>query len=207
LALCIILIIWYLNYSEEISMQTILDYTPDNLLAAALVILFLYALKSMSIVFPIIVLEVAAGHIFPVIIAIIINIFGMIICLTVPYFVGYFSGSGAINKMTQKYPILEKLIQKQSKNSFFACFFVRTLYFLPRDAVSMFFGAVKFSFGVYLLASALVSLPNVILATLFGTSITEPASPMFWISTSLMILFAGVSLFIYNIFIKGKQQL
>ncbi|MFU0826750.1 MAG: TVP38/TMEM64 family membrane protein [Lachnoclostridium sp.] len=205
LALCIILIIWYLRNSEEITVQTILDYTPDNLLAAALVLLCLYALKSISIVFPIIVLEVAAGHLFPTIIAFLINISGIVIGMIESYFVGYFSGSGAIDKVTKKYPAIEKIIQKQGSNPFFTCFFLRTLCILPRDGVSIYLGATRVPFGIYLLASTLGSLTNTILATLFGTSITEVTSPVFWISILLMILFAGGSLLVYRIFVKDKE--
>lgn len=205
LVLCVILILWYINNSKEITVQSILNYTHDNLFAAALIILFLYALKSMSIVFPIIVLEVAAGHLFSTPTALFINITGIIIGLIVSYFVGYFSGSDAIDNIMKKHPSLEKVIKKQNSNPFFTCFFLRTLCILPRDAVSIYFGAVKFPFSTYLLASTLGSLPNTILATLFGNSIAEPSSPMFWISVLLMILFSGGSLIVYNIIIKKNH--
>lgn len=204
LILCIILIIWYLSNIKEISVQTILDYTPDNLLAAALVLLFLYALKSFSIVFPVLFLEVAAGHLFSPTVALIINITGIVIGIIISYFIGYFSGSEAIAKVANIHPAIEKIIQKQNRNPFFTCFFLRTLYILPRDAVSIYLGAVKFPFGTYLVASTLGSLPSTVLATMFGTSVTEPTSPLFWLSILLMILFAGGSLLFYNLFIKEK---
>jgi len=70
--------------------------------------------------------------------------------------------------------------------------------------VSIYLGAVKFPFGTYLVASTLGSLPSTVLATMFGTSVTEPTSPLFWLSILLMILFAGGSLLFYNLFIKEK---
>lgn len=197
-AICLLLIICYLGISEEVTVQTILDYTPDNLLVAALVLLLFFALKSVTIVFPIIILEVAVGHLFTTIPAILINILGTLIGYIIAYFIGYFSGSKVVNKSAKKYPALANILKKQSENSFFTCFFLRTLCVLPGDAVSMCLGAVKSPFPMYLISSLLGSLPSTILATLFGASITEPTSPMFWISIVLMALYSGIALLIYK---------
>ncbi|HEY8362305.1 MAG TPA: VTT domain-containing protein [Tissierellaceae bacterium] len=205
LFLCIILTIIYFRNNKDISVEAILNYTPSNPIAAALVILFLYVLKSISVVFPIIILEIAAGHLFSTISAIIINMLGVIIGLVISYFIGYYSGSDAINKMVQKYPKLDMFVQKQTKNPFFTCFLLRAIYILPRDAVSIYLGALKFPFSTYLLTSILYALPSTILATLFGTSITEPTSPMFWISILSMILLSCGFLVISKIFFENKQ--
>ena len=197
LALCFILIVCYISFSETITVQTILEYTPDNLLAAAIILLILYAIKSITIVFPIIILEVAVGHLFAPILAIIINTLGILIGYIISYWIGHFSGSNAIHKLLNKYPAFEIFVRKQNSNSSFMCFFLRTLFILPGDAVSMYLGAVKTPFVRYLIASILGSLPSTILATLFGSSITEPSSPMFWISIILMTLFSGSSFLVY----------
>lgn len=197
LVLCFILIVCYIGFSESITVQTILDYTPDNLLAAACILLLFYAVKSITIVFPIIILEVAVGHLFAPIPAIIINTLGILIGYIISYWIGHFSGSSAVSKLLKKYPAFEIFVQKQNNNSSFMCFFLRTLFILPGDAVSMYLGAVKTPFGRYLLASILGSLPSTILATLFGANISEPSSPMFWISIVLMTLFSGCSLLVY----------
>lgn len=196
--LCLILIVCYLGFSEKITVQTVLDYTPDNLIAAAFILLILYAFKSFTIIFPIIILEVAVGHLFTTIPAILINILGTLIGYIIAYFIGYFSGSKVVTKSAKKYPALANILKKQSENSFFTCFFLRTLCVLPGDAVSMCLGAVKSPFPMYLISSLLGSLPSTILATLFGASITEPTSPMFWISIVLMALYSGIVLLIYK---------
>lgn len=205
-ALCLILIICYLGFSGEITAQTILDYTPDNLLAATLILLILYALKSITIVFPIIILEVAVGHLFTTIPAIIINTLGIVIGYIISYWIGRFSGTDAINKLLKRYPAFNAIVQKQNSNSSFMCFFLRTLFILPGDAVSIYLGAVKTPFWHYLIASTLGSLPSTILATLFGASITEPSSPMFWISILLMTLYAGCSLLVYYVYKQKKTE-
>lgn len=197
LTLCLLLICYYLIFSKEITVQTILNYTPDNLFLAALVLLAFYILKSITVVFPIIVLEVAVGHLFPTIPAICLNTLGIVLGYIITYGMGYISGTTAINKLQDKYPAFQTLLKKQNNNSTFMCFFLRTLFILPGDAVSIYLGAVKTPFVRYLFASTLGSLPSTILATLFGASISNPSSPMFWISIILMTLFSASSFFAY----------
>lgn len=205
-ALCIILILCYLAFNEEISVQTIIEYTPDNPFSAALILLLMYAAKSVSVVFPLIILEIVGGHLFSTLPAIIINSIGILICHVIAYWIGHFSGTTAIEKLVQKHSSLESIMRKQNSNSFFMCFFLRTLYCLPGDVVSMYLGATKTPFGRYIIASSLGSLPSTILATLFGASITEPTSPMFWISILLMTLFAISSLLIYYLYKRKSQK-
>lgn len=165
---------------------------------AAFVLINLYAIKSVTIIFPIIILEVATGHLFSPIPAIIISTIGIIVGYIISYWIGYFSGNNAIDKLLNKYPAVESFMEKQNDNSTFLCFFLRTLCILPGDAVSMYLGAVNTPFPRYLLASALGSFPSTVLATLFGASITEPDSPMFWISIVLMGVYSGISLLVYK---------
>lgn len=203
----ILFTICYLAYNKEAAIQTIIDYTPETPWLAVLVLLLLYTAKSLLVIFPIIILEIAGGHLFATIPAIIINSIGILIGYILCYWIGHFSGATTLNKLTQKYPVFQTILQKQNSNSFFMCFFLRTLFFLPGDAVSMYLGAAKTPFGRYIIASTLGSLPSTILATLFGSSISEPSSPMFWISILLMTLFAGGSLFAYYIYkSKIKKQ-
>lgn len=198
LLVCFIFIVCFIGFSEKISVQTILKYTPDNPIVAAIVLIFLYALKSVTVIFPIIILEVAGGHLFAPVPAIIINIIGIVVGYVITYWIGYFSGTTAIERLIKKYPPFKFLIEKQNNNSTFICFFLRTLSVLPGDVVSMYLGAVRTPFTRYLLVSALGTFPSTVLATLFGSSITEPSSPMFWISIVLMVLYSGVSFLIYK---------
>lgn len=201
--LCILLILCYLIFGKEISVQTIIDYTPKSPFLATIILLLMYGFKSISIVFPLIILEIAGGHLFPTIPAIIINTIGIMICHVVAYWIGHISGTAALEKLVEKHSIIETIIQNQNNNSFFICFLLRTLYCLPGDIVSMYLGAAKTPFKCYLFASTLGTLPSTILATLFGASITEPSSPMFWISVVLMTLFAGASWLFYHIYKKN----
>lgn len=197
LIVCIIFILLFLASGNDITVQTVLSYTPESPFAAAIVILFLYALKSVSFVFPIAVLQIATGHFFQTPVALLINFIGRVITLSIPYWVGRFSGSDMINSLQAKYPKIKEIFDKQGRNPIFISFLLRTLCFLPGDAVSLYLGATRIPFPYYLAGGVLGTTLGVVLSTILGSSITEPGSPAFWLSASLMAIIAIISVIFY----------
>lgn len=197
LIICMMFVILFLASGKEITVQTILRYTPEYPFAAAMVILLLYALKSVSFVFPIAVLQIATGHLFWTPVALLVNFVGRAITLSIPYWIGRFSGSDLIDSLQKKYPKLKKICSKQEQNPIFISFLLRTFCFLPGDAVSLYLGAAKIPFPYYLTGGILGTILGVVLSTILGSSITEPSSPAFWLSAFLMALMALVSFSFY----------
>ncbi len=194
---CIIFIVLFLASGNDITVQTVLSYTPDSPFAAAIVILLLYALKSVSFVFPIAVLQIAAGHLFQTPAALFINFTGRAVTLSIPYWIGRFSGSDMINNLQEKYPKIKEIFDRQGRNPVFISFLLRTFCFLPGDAVSLYLGAARIPFPYYLTGGILGTTLGVVLATILGSSITDPASPAFWLSASLMAFTAVISFIFY----------
>lgn len=203
IAVWAVFIILPLASGKEITVQTVLDYTPETPLLAALVILLLYALKSMSFVFPIAVLQIATGHLFQIPAALLINFLGRAVTLTIPYWAGRFSGSDMVKKLIGKYPKLEEVYSKQEQNPLFISFLLRTFVFLPGDAVSMYLGAIRIPFRYYLAGGIMGTTLGVVLSTILGSSITEPGSPAFLFSAFLMTLAALFSVIYY---IKSRSR-
>lgn len=197
---CLLLVLLFVLSDKDFSVQTILEFTPQNPLCAAIVLLLLYALKSATVVFPLIILEIATGHLFSIWAALGVNFVGILIVLTVPYWIGRFAGMETIPKLIQKYPRFEKIIDRQQDNSAFICFFLRIIGCLPGDVVTMYFGATRTPFFQNLIAGALGILPDMILATLIGENIQNPESPMFWISALLTVTLSVLSLLLYYLY-------
>lgn len=197
LIICIIFIVLFFASGNDITVQTILSYTPESPFAAALIILLLYALKSVSFVFPIVVLQIAAGHLFHTPVALSINFLGRAITLSIPYWVGRLSGSDLIKNLQRKYPKIKEICDKQEQNPVFISFLLRTFCFLPGDAVSLYLGASQIPFPYYLMGGVMGTALGVVLSTILGASITEPGSPAFWLSTLLMTFMAIISVFVY----------
>lgn len=201
--ICAAFIILPLASGKEITVEAVLNYTPKAPFAAAFVILLLYALKSMSFVFPIVVLQIATGHLFQTPAALLINFLGRAITLTVPYWAGRFSGSDLVRKLTAKYPKMAEVCSRQGKNPLFISFLLRTFVFLPGDAVSLYLGAIRIPFPHYLAGGIMGTTLGVVLSTFFGSSITEPGSPAFMFSAFLMTL---VALLLAIYYIKNRLK-
>ena len=200
LVLCLLAALCGLLASGGLSVETLLKYTPQEPAKAILLFLFLYTLKGATIVFPMIVLEIAVGHLFPTWAALFLNFTGILIILTVPYWMGKTLGLEAIRKIAQKYPRFGAVMDKQQSNSLFLCFFLRVISCLPGDVVTMYFGATGTPFWQNLLGGVLGIIPGMVLATLMGSSIQDPSSPIFWISALLTVTLSVLSAVLYYMY-------
>lgn len=205
-AICLLAVLIYVLRNDDLSVQTILELTPQNPILAAIVILLLYAIKSATVFFPLIILEIAVGHLFSTWVALAINLCGILTILTVPYRIGRTAGMDTIQKLIKKYPRFGEIIDRQQSNSLFLCFFLRIIGCLPGDVVTMYFGATRTPFWKNLVAGALGLLPKMILATLMGSSIQDPRSPAFWISAALIVTLAVVSALLYHLYRRKLQK-
>ena len=140
LALCLAMVVFCI-IRGGFSVEDILSYAPRNVWLAAGFLLLLYLAKSLSVAFPIIVLQVAAGHLFAPAAALALNVLGLAVDLTVPFWIGRFSGSGLTTRLLARYPRLDGLLESQEGHYLFLSFFLRVIYLLPGDIVSMYFGS------------------------------------------------------------------
>ena len=122
LVLCIAFMAIYLFSGQEVTAESLLDYAPENPLHAAIFLILLYAFKSLTVFFPIIVLNVLGGFLFEPVHALMINAIGVLVELAVPYCIGRASGAGFADKMRGKYPKLNEFIGENSDNNFFMSF-------------------------------------------------------------------------------------
>lgn len=103
--------------------------------------LALFALKSLSIVIYSGVLYAANGILFPLPVAILLNLIGTVIMVTVPYQIGRRTGASAVDDIRAKYPKTEAIHSLRAKNDFLFSFLVRMVR-LPSDVASLYMGAV-----------------------------------------------------------------
>lgn len=197
-------VIWVLH--PDISLHAILSHATDNSLLLAGLLLLFYALKSATIFFPLLILEMAAGYLFPAPAALVVNLIGMLILLTVPYWIGRAVGIKKINKLAAKYPKFQAIMEKQRDHSFFLCFFLRIISCLPGDIVTMYLGATHTPYRQNLLGGALGILPGMVLATFMGLNIQNPSSPAFWISVALSVGLAVLSTALYYVYLKRQKE-
>jgi uncharacterized membrane protein YdjX (TVP38/TMEM64 family) len=190
----------------DIKAEDLVGYAPKNGFLAAVFLIVLFAVKSLIFVIPIPILYIASGLIFPPVTAFIVNVLGMITCTAVPYWIGWYSGAGIINRLIKKYPKMQIIDTFKSDNGWFLSFFVRAIGFLPCDAVSVILGAWKVDFKKYITGTALGMLPGLIATTLVGITITDPHSPEFILSLILTVLVTLGSVAFYRIYLKRRDR-
>ena len=191
--------------SEPLSVNTILRYTPENAMLAAGIVLLLFALKSLTVVFPLSILYLASGIIFQPVIAVLISTVGLAITITIPYWIGKYSGKQIVQEICQKYPKAEMVAKYQRTNPFFACFITRIVGFLPGDIVSIYFGACDTAYLIYLAAGVSGSLLSIITTTLLGEKISTPFSVEFMIVLLCRIL-VSVGAVVINYQLNQKKK-
>ena len=202
----IILFIFLICNRRYMSASVITEYSPKNELLSALAMLMLYLFKTVSVIFPYKVLQLTVGMQFSLIPAFFINLIGSAISFAIGYLMGRIYSTEAVKRIVEKNKKLSLLIQRQSSNIVFFSFFLRTLLFLPLEAVSMYFGAVKADFKKYMLGSILGMLPNIVISTIMCDNISKPASPAFFVSVVLFILISFIAVIWYAKYIKKEDK-
>ncbi len=197
--------IYYFASGHEFSVEAVLNWTPENYLLATLFMLALYVMKSIAVFLPLMVLQIAVGLFFPTWAAILVNILGMMIELTIPYFLGRFLGLGAADKLFKKFPKVRGIVEG-SRSRFFTSYILRAVNMLPMDLVSMYLGSIAIPYPVYFAGSLLGALFGILAATFIGMSLTDPTSPMFILACVASCAVAGSSCLIYHFITKKKDM-
>lgn len=182
------LIVLAIVFRHDITIENIVNFTPSNLWLAALVFMALYAVKSLTAVVYVKLLYVAAGLVFPLPTAIIVNIIGSLVEFSLPYILGRAGGRGMADATVKRYPKLGRLSALRQRSNFWFATFVRAVGLFPIDPVSMYFGACGMPYFDFLLGSTAGILPIMLVATIIGTAADEPGSPGFIVSAVLFVL-------------------
>ncbi|WIV11869.1 VTT domain-containing protein [Proteiniborus sp. MB09-C3] len=194
----IIGILLYFSYGKNVDPKQIFNLAPQNYFAAVIYLLGMYALKSLSIVFPIMALYASAGIIFPVYMAVIVNIIGTAVSLSIPYSIGYFSGNKLTNQIVDRYPKLRQISSFKQNNESLFIFLIRIVGIFPMDVVSIFMGSTGISYRRHLIISILAMLPDLLAVTFIGATISNPTSKEFILSCILKVIISIISIIVYR---------
>lgn len=192
-------------YKDEITVERIVDFTPENPVLAAVIMLLLFALKSVTVFVYGGILYAANGILFPLPIAIAMNLAGTVVMTSIPFFIGKKAGTGALTQLVQKNPKLEILRDMPNKDELFVSFFVRIVGILPGDLVGMYLGASGIRYKRYIVGTLLGLLPAVVSFSVMGMSINDVTSPAFIISVCFEVGLMVLSIVLYCI-LRNKRK-
>ena len=196
----------FLLLGRDMQPADILHWSPANPALAALFLVALYAFKSMSVFFPLVVLYLAGGLLFPLPAALGVNLAGLAVCEALPYWAGRLSAADTLARLERKYPRLEQLEKLRQKNSFLFAALARAVGVLPGDVVSLYFGAVRLPFAPYLAGSLLGLCPTMLAVSIMGASASDPLSPAFLLAAGADALIVAFSLLACRRMLKKERQ-
>jgi uncharacterized membrane protein YdjX (TVP38/TMEM64 family) len=182
LTLFAVAIIYYDELSN-LDVRALADVT-DKLPVLIIMILAVYVVKALVFVVPASVVYVAVGAIMNPVLAVIVNLTGIFIEVSVTYFLGRFLGKDAVYKLLSKKETGRKLLAKDIQSKASVLVSIRAIPAFPIDFVSLFYGASGCKYLKYAVLSVAGIAWRVILFTLLGDAIFK------WIPLDKIILIA-----------------
>ena len=179
----------------------------SSIFIAELIILGVYAVKAVMMVVPASLIYISVGMAFDPKRAVIVNLLGIALEVTVTYFLGKFLGKDAVEKKIRNTKAGEKFFTMLEKNRNAAIFLMRFIPAFPIDFSSLFMGAFDFKFFPYLIFSVLGIAPRVIAFTVIGEGIYE-LIPMKYIVLAVICAIPVVTavLLIKKFVVKKKKS-
>ena len=119
LAIAVILVLIVKISGEPLSVDTIVKYTPKNVVLAVIMLLLIFWIKELDDSSAAFYLYLASGILFSPVAAVFISTVGLSVSITIPYCLGKCSGKQITEEIFQKYPKAKKLSEYQKQNTVF----------------------------------------------------------------------------------------
>ncbi len=203
----VIFVVAVINYEKlkNIDVRAIVE-ASSSVLFAVLTIWGVYLVKSILFIIPASLIYISIGMAFPTVNACLISLVGIILEVTVTYFLGLFLGGDYVNKLLAKSKGGQKILDTKINDNFPAFLVIRALPVFPIDFVSLFWGASKAKFPRYFFASVIGIMPRVILFTILGDGIYDYIPIHLIIRIVICAIPVGVVIYLIRHFIKLKKD-
>ena len=190
------LLVFALLHRNDISVEAILNYSPRSPVLTAAFIMGLFALKSVTVFFYSGLLYMADGLLFPLPIAILLNILGTVVMVLIPYCTAHSFGSEYAASLLKKHPKLKAVEALRRGNDLVFAVLLRSVNIVNFDIGSMYMGAVGLRLPLVLLGSALGKAADIVLFPIIGENLGDPHSSAFWLALSLDLLISVITIWI-----------
>ena len=190
---------------KGITLEEFLNNSPENLFAAAGIILLIYLAKPFIFVIPSIGVFAAVGIIFPLGWALFINFAGFAMELSLGWLIGRWMGKEKIEALVKKSAKAEKLLGRFDGKAESVIFMTRLIPMpYPIGFGSMFFGASGVGFVRHLIFSMAGFSATLIPVTIAGSSLEYPITADFFIPLGISIAVVFSLFVIYKKFFESK---
>lgn len=206
-----LLLVWaviaylFFRVNGQLGVKDLLSYQPESKILAAFVMCGLYLLKSVDFLMQTAVLYAVTGIMFPLPIAILINIIGIAILSVVPYFIGRKLGTPILERIYAKHPKFRHAENLDKRSDFILTILLRCIGF-PVTETGVYMGAKGYDFKSYLLGSELGLIPIMIPFTVMGDTAADFRSPVFLTAAAVELVIVIAALLLYRRMRKQNMQ-
>ena len=197
-----------LNYGRLSTLDvTAVTAFTDNLWLKAAVVLGVYALKSVVFVIPASLIYVAVGGIFLSWQAVLLNLAGILLELTITFLFGKLLGRQTVTTILSKSEKGRKLLEKDVGSKPALILGIRAVPAFPIDFVSLLYGVSGCAFPKYLLFSFIGVSWRVILFTIIGDDMFKYIPMKYIILAVICCIPVGVVIYLVKKFRFDKRKM
>ena len=218
-ALIVLLVLMLINHVNlEIRFNTIINWLNkiDHAVARLdtereiLICIFALYIAKCQLPIPMSFLCAISGLVFPLHIALFINVVFTLFFFIVKYFEGSFIGGGWAGMILniKKMHFIRDWIQFKGNGNPYFLSFTRLIPAIPLGMVSKYYGSMRYDIIYYIMLSMLGYAPRLYIYTKLGAAFTNPFSVQFITLLIIIVAFTGFSSLMINIFygIKSNQM-
>lgn len=185
------------------------EMLQGGVITVSLILIGLTVVKSFALILPPAVFMSVAGFVLPnVFLAFGVNLIAVFLSLSVPYFLGKFTGAGMVDTLSKKFKTIKKIDDFAGTNEVKLTAVFKFAGILPGDISSLLFGAMNISYKNYLIGAFTGNLPLIIVYTIFGY-VLKNVGEQPWvvaIPVIVIILFLVIASFITKKMISDNKK-
>ncbi len=193
---------WYAKYEEILYRFDMAVVAIGYKQVIALVIFFLYAVKCFVPIISVPAVCVLSGMVFPTTTALIINVTGCFLMMTIKYKIGVSRGGGRAKAVLYRHEISRTLIEHKGTGNPWLLFIFRSVPAFPINPVSQLYGALEFNYPRYIGISMLGFAPKLLSYTFIGLNAFDPLSFKFFLPIIILLIISGVTVLSVNAIIN-----
>lgn len=180
------------KYNIKVSnIKNLSQMIQGGTIMVSLIIVGVSVVKSFALVFPPAVIMSICGYMLPnFFLALAVNIISVFLSLSIPYFLGKFTGAGMVDTLSKKFKAIKKIDDFAGTNEVALTAVFKFAGLLPGDLSSLLFGAMNISYKNYMIGANLGNLPLVAAYTLFGFVLKNVGEQPWVVAIPIVIIIA-----------------
>lgn len=180
------------KYNIKVSnIKNLSEMLTGGIMTVSLIIIGISVVKSFALIFPPAVILSICGYVLPnYFMALVVNIVAIILSLSIPYFLGKFTGAGMVDTLSKKFKAIKKIDDFAGTNEVALTAVFKFAGILPGDLSSLLFGAMNISYKNYMIGATLGNLPLIIAYTLFGYVLKNVGEKPWVVAIPIVIIVA-----------------